>query len=72
MASKTDTDLAYEAGRNAMSEPADRRSVDACPFSPLDHSEEREAWLDGFSDALEEQADLTETRKALQAARAND
>ncbi len=68
MASKRDIELAYEAGQAILSEPAERRSVDACPFSAIDHPEEREAWLDGFESALDEQADH---RKALKAARAN-
>ena len=41
MASKTATDLAYEAGRNVINEPPERRTVDACPFSEIEHPEER-------------------------------
>lgn len=70
MASKTAKELAYDAGRTAFeNEPADRRSLEACPFSPIDHPDERQAWLEGFSDALEEQPDLTSLRKELKAAR---
>lgn len=69
MASKTDTELAYEAGRNIMNEPADRRSVDACPFSPIDHPDERTAWLEGFADALDEQEDISALKKAVAAAK---
>jgi len=71
MASKNALELAYNAGRNQLGEPSERRGVDACPFSAIDHPEEREAWLDGFSDALDEQEDLSATRKALKEARSN-
>lgn len=69
MATKADKELAYEAGRAVMSEPPERRKVDACPFSPLDHPEERAEWLAGFSDALEEQEDLSAVKAALKEAR---
>lgn len=71
MASKNALELAYAAGKNLMSEPPDRRGVEACPFSAIDHAEEREAWLDGYSDALDEQEDLTAARKALKEARSD-
>ena len=66
MASKSDKALAYEAGRQALSEPSERRTVDACPFSALDNPDERAEWLQGFADALEEAGDL---KKALAAAK---
>lgn len=70
MASKDDLGLAYDAGQAAFSsEPPERRTVDACPFSAVDHPEEREAWLDGFSDALDSQEDLSTLRDSLKAAR---
>lgn len=56
MADKTATDLAYDAGQAMLTEPSDRRSVDACPFAV--GTDEREAWLRGFSDALNVQDDL--------------
>lgn len=59
-------DLAYAAGRQALSEPAERRSVAACPFSPVDHPEERTAWLNGFADAAEEaQPDIDAIRAEI-------
>lgn len=69
MASKNALELAYDAGRKVMAEPPERRGVEACPFSAIDHPEEREAWLDGYSDALDDQEDLTAARKALKEAR---
>lgn len=66
MATNDALELAYEAGKAAFYEPAERRGADACPFSPLDHPEQREAWLDGFEAAMDEQVDL---RDALKAAR---
>jgi hypothetical protein len=39
MASETDKELAYEAGQQALTEPRERRSVDACPFSAIEHPE---------------------------------
>lgn len=64
MATKTDKELAYEAGRNAMTEPPERRSVVACPFP--EGTDERAEWLAGFEDALDDTADL---KAALKAAR---
>lgn len=64
MATKLDKELAYEAGRNVLTEPSERRSVDACPF-PVG-SDERVEWLRGFEDALDEAGDV---RSALKAAR---
>ncbi len=66
MGTKHEKELAYEAGRSIMSEPSERRSVDACPFSPVDHPDQRAAWLDGFESALDDQ---TDHRGALKAAR---
>jgi ribosome modulation factor len=61
--------LAYDAGRAAFAEPPERRSVSACPFSPLDHPEQREAWLDGFESAMNDQVDLAaDLKKARNAA----
>jgi hypothetical protein len=57
--------LAYEAGRVAADDPQARRhGADACPFSPVDHVEERQAWFKGLRDALEEQPSVEELRSA--------
>lgn len=66
MAKNDALELAFEAGKAILSEPPERRSVEACPFSAIDHPEQREAWLDGFEAALDEQADH---RAALKEAR---
>jgi ribosome modulation factor len=66
MATQREKDLAYEAGQAALSEPPERRTVEACPFA--EGTEERAEWLAGFDDALEDQSDL---RKKIKAARAN-
>lgn len=63
MATNEALELAYDAGRAAFAEPPERRSVDACPFSPVDHPEQREAWLDGFESAMNEQVDLAQALK---------
>ncbi len=65
MATETDKELAYAAGQAALTEPGDRRSVDACPFSVIDNPEERSEWLRGFADALDASGEL---RAALAAA----
>lgn len=70
MATKRDKELAYDAGRAVMSEPPERRTISACPFP--DGSEERAEWLQGFDDALSEQEDLSEVRKALKEAKGDD
>lgn len=68
MASKSAKQLAFEAGRNAyLTEPPDRRSVDGCPFEP--GTDERTAWLNGFSDALESTPSDDDLRKALKEAK---
>lgn len=55
---KSPEDLAFDAGRAAANDPdARKHGVAACPFSPLDHSEDREAWLSGFAAALDEEFD---------------
>jgi ribosome modulation factor len=61
-------DLAYEAGRAAHTEPPERRHPDACPFPAGDP--QREQWLAGFSDVLDEQPDPAELRRAVKAASA--
>lgn len=70
-ATKKELELAYEAGRAAYeSEPRERRTADACPFSPIEHPEQREQWLDGFTDAFEDDTvDPAELRKKLKEAR---
>lgn len=67
MANKIEKELAYDAGKSAFSEPVERRSVDSCPFAP--GTDEREEWLRGFSDALEEQHDVADLRRSLKEAR---
>lgn len=69
MATKADKELAYNAGRQAFAEPPERRSIDACPFSPLDHPEERASWLQGFEDALNDEPARDDLRKQLAAAK---
>lgn len=68
MTTKAERELAHQAGRAVMTEPAERRSVDACPFP--EGSDERKAWLEGFAEALDEHPDPAELRKALDEARA--
>lgn len=47
--------VAYEAGRAAADDAATRRAgAAACPFSPVDHPDERRAWFKGLSDVLDE------------------
>lgn len=50
---KLEKELAYFAGRHAITEPAERRSVEACPFPGGD---ERAEWLRGFADAVNDVA----------------
>ncbi len=50
---KLEKELAYLAGRHAITEPVERRSVDACPFAG---GEQRTEWLRGFQDAVNEVA----------------
>jgi hypothetical protein len=58
-------ELAYEAGQVAADDPQARRhGADACPFSPVDHPEERQAWFKGLRDALEEQPSVEDLRAA--------
>lgn len=71
MATKRETQLAYEAGQNALTEPAERRTVDACPF--VEGTDERVAWLSGFADAIQGQDDLLkELNKAREDAGASE
>lgn len=67
MANKEDRQLAYDAGRAALSEPPERRSIDACPFS--EGTDERGEWLRGFADALDEQPDVSALRRQIREAR---
>jgi ribosome modulation factor len=63
--------LAHDAGRAAFStEPAERRTIDGCPFSEVDHPEERLAWLEGFQAALDEEPDRASLRDQLKTAHA--
>jgi ribosome modulation factor len=58
---------AHKAGRAAMtSEPPHRRAPAACPFEP--GTDERAAWLEGFSAALDEQPDVTALKKKIREA----
>jgi hypothetical protein len=59
----TSTDLAYAAGQAALSEPAERRTIEACPFAP--GTAERDAWIRGFADALEGQPTVDDLRREL-------
>lgn len=64
-AAESPEELAYEAGRDAADDPAARRGgAEACPFSPVDHPDERKAWFKGLRDALEEQPSVEELRAA--------
>jgi ribosome modulation factor len=67
VATKKALTLAYNAGRAALSEPPERRSADACPFGP---GEERDEWLRGFEDALDEQPDPAELKRQIREAKA--
>jgi ribosome modulation factor len=59
------SEAAREAGRQAMlSEPPERRSVDACPFEP--GSDERAAWVAGFAEALDEQPDIAALKRQVE------
>lgn len=65
----TAQDLAYKAGQAALGEPSGRRSVDACPFSAIEHPQQRDAWLRGFADAAEAaQPDIDAIRAEIKAA----
>lgn len=66
MANKTEKAAAYDAGRAAITEPPERRGPDACPFPP--GTDERSAWLSGLADAVDEQPDPAELRKAIREA----
>ena len=55
MASDTEKQLAYDAGRAANSEPDERRHPDACPFAV--GSDEAAEWLRGFADILDDSPD---------------
>lgn len=58
-----DKKLAYEAGQAAYaSEPGHRRHPDSCPFPPGD---ERAEWMRGFAEALDEEPDRGDLRRAL-------
>lgn len=61
---------AYNAGRAASTEPPERRSLNACPFSLADNPEERAQWLQGLSDAIGEQPSTAELEAALKEAQA--
>lgn len=65
---KQQREMAYNAGRAAMSEPPERRTPSACPFGDT-HPEQRAAWLDGFGDALEETPPVADLKSELKAAR---
>lgn len=56
-------ELAYQAGQAAITEPAGRRSLDACPFEP--GTSERDAWIRGLADALEQQPSVEDLRAEL-------
>ena len=65
-AAESPEELAYEAGRVAADDPTARRAgAEACPFSPVDHPDERKAWFKGLAEALEEQPSLDELRAAV-------
>ena len=69
MANKHEKELAYEAGRRALlTEPPERRTPDACPFP--EGTDERAEWLRGFSEALDDQPDPTDLKRAVKEARA--
>jgi truncated hemoglobin YjbI len=71
MSTKKARAMAYEAGRHALTEPPERRSVDANPFEP--GSDESDEWLRGFSDALNNLPDPATLQKQLDdAMRAGD
>lgn len=61
-------ELARQAGAaNFNSEPPERRTPEACPFPVGDP--QREAWLDGFEEALDAQSDPVDLRRALKESR---
>jgi hypothetical protein len=59
----TPEELAYQAGQAALTEPAERRTLAACPFDP--GTDERDAWIRGFADALESQPSVEDLRAEL-------
>lgn len=62
MASSTELKKARDAGRRAaLTEPPERRNVDACPFEP--GTPERAEWLEAFAGAFEEVPTPAEVRK---------
>ena len=62
--------LAFEAGRQAyLSEPPERRTLDGNPFDPHTETDERAAWIDGISDALESTPSDAELREQIKEAR---
>ena len=66
---KSAEDLAYDAGRHAANDNAARRNgIEACPFSEIEHPEERKAWLRGLGDELAETPDISALRAAVQEA----
>lgn len=63
MANKTEKQMAYEAGRQAVNDQyAREHGSDACPFGEGD---ERAEWLRGFSDALNDAPDRATLSKDL-------
>ena len=68
MANQNEKKLAYEAGRAAITEPSSRLSPEACPFP--EGSDERVEWLQGLSDAMDEQPNPADIKKALKEAKA--
>lgn len=65
-ASKSDEQLAYEAGRDAADDPTARRAGEqACPFSPIESPNERAAWFKGLGEALDEIPTTDELRAAV-------
>jgi hypothetical protein len=65
-----DRDLAYEAGKAAFSDPRPL-GPEACPFDPHTDPEQRLAWLEGLSDALEAAPSPDDLAKAIDAAKAD-
>ena len=64
------TKLAFEAGQQAyLTEPPERRNLDGNPFDVHTEAEERKAWIDGFSDALESTPSDADLRKQIKEAR---
>ncbi len=65
MAKNDSLEMAYDAGMAAF---GSAQPVAACPFSPIDHPEQRESWLDGYEAGVNQQGDqlaaLKEARNA--------